>query len=142
VAPRLISAVSQGKENEHLGYMMTWNTLEQGLKIRIIPKKTRILKCDGTGRRLVVSNDGAKIGIETGVQTTQIKAITYDMIKNAYETLIAKGRFDSSDFRKKYLSEYEAGPCRYSMVGGVLVELGVARLISARSNRSCYYLKL
>lgn len=122
--------------------MMTWNTIEQKLKSNIIPKRTKILKSDGTGRRLVVSNDGAKIGMETGVQTTQTKAITYDMIKNAYETLIGKGRFDSSDFRKKYRSEYEAGPCRYSMVGGVLVELGVARLMSAGSKRSCYYLKI
>jgi len=122
--------------------MMTWNIIEQELKSRIIPKRTRILKCDGTGRRLVVSNDGVKIGMETGVQTAQTKAITYDMIRNAYETLIGKGRFDSSDFRKNYQSEYAAGQCRYSMVGGVLVELGVARLMSARSNRSCYYLKI
>ncbi|HPD60300.1 MAG TPA: hypothetical protein PKV48_00865 [Thermodesulfobacteriota bacterium] len=122
--------------------MMTWNIIEQELKSSIIPKRTRILKCDGTGRRLVVSNDGVKIGMETGVQTAQTKAITYDMIKNAYETLIGKGRFDSRDFRKKYQSEYEAGPCRYSMVGGVLVELGVARLMSAGSSRSCYYLKI
>jgi len=122
--------------------MMTWNIIEQKLKSRIIPKHTRILKSDGTGRRLVVSNDGVKIGMETGVQTAQTKAITYDMIRNAYETLVGKGRFDSSDFRKKYQREYEAGPCRYSMVGGVLVELGVARLMSARSNRSCYYLKI
>jgi len=45
----------------NLGYMMTWNIIEQKLKNRIIPKRTRILKCDGTGRRLVVSNDGVKI---------------------------------------------------------------------------------
>jgi hypothetical protein len=31
------------------------------------------------------------------------------MIRNVYETPIGKGRFDSSDFRKKYQSEYEAG---------------------------------
>ena len=80
--------------------------------------------------------------VETGVHIAQTKAITYDMIKNAYETLIGRGRFDSSDFREKYQNEYEAGPCRYSMVGGVLVELGVARLMSAGSNRSCYYLKI
>jgi len=121
---------------------MTWSIIEQKLKSHIIPKKNKILKCDGNGRRLVVSNDGVKIGMETGLQTAQTKAITYDMIKNAYETLMEKGRFDSSDFRKKYQSEYEAGPCRYSIVGGVLVELGVARLKSARSNRSCYYLKI
>jgi len=122
--------------------MMTWNIIEQKLKNNIIPKRTKILKCDGAGRRLVVSNDGVKIGMETGLQTAQTKAITYEMIKNAYESLIGKGRFDSSDFRKKYQSEYEAGPCRYSMVGGVLVELGVARLMSAVSSRSCYYVKI
>lgn len=121
---------------------MTWNIIEQKLKSLIIPKRTKILKCDGTGRRLVVSNDGVKIGMKTGVQTAQTKAITYDMIRNAYETLIGKGRFDSSDFRKKYQREYEAGTCRYSMVGGILVELGVARLMPDGSNRSCYYLKI
>jgi len=122
--------------------MMTRSIIEQELKSRIIPKRTRIMKCDGTGGRLVVSNDGVKIRMETGVQTAQTKAITYDMIRNAYETLVGKGIFDSSDFRKKYQREYEASPSRYSMVGGVLVELGVARLMSARRNRSCYYLKI
>jgi len=121
---------------------MTWDIIEQKLKNNIIPKRTKILKCDGTERRLVVSNDGVKIGMETGAQTAQTKAITYDMIRNAYETLIEKGRFDSSDFRKRYQSEYETGPCRYSMVGGVLVELGVAHLMPAGSSRSCYYLKI
>ena len=121
---------------------MTWNIIEQKLKSLIIPKRTRILKCDGTGRRLVVSNDGVKIGMRTGVQTAQTKSITYDMIRNAYETLIGKGIFDSSDFRKKYQSEYEAGTCRYSMVGGILVELEVARLMPDGSSRSCYYLKI
>jgi hypothetical protein len=121
---------------------MAWKIVEQKIKSRIIPQKTRILKCDGASRRLVVSNDGLRIGMQTGVQTAQTKAITYDMIKNAYETLIRKGRFDSSDFRKKYQNEYESAPCRYSMVGGVLVELEVARLISVGSRRSCHYIKI
>ena len=120
---------------------MTWNIIEQEIRTRIKPNTTTILKCDGTGRRLVVSNDGVRIGMETGVQTHQTKAITYSMIKYAYDTLTRKGRFDSSDFQKDYKGKYRAAPCRYSMIGGVLVELGVARLTSVGSSRSCYYTK-
>lgn len=118
---------------------MPWTVIEQEIRIRIKPNKTKILKCDGIERRLVVSNDGHEIGIKTGVQTDQSKAITYDMVKYAYEVLTKKGRFDSADFQRKYKSKYKAAPCRFSMVGGVLVELGAARLISVGGRRSCYY---
>ncbi len=119
---------------------MTWNIVEQEIRIQIKPNKARILKCVGTARRPVITNDGVKIGMKTGVQTNQTKAITYDMIKYAYDTLIQKGMFDSRDFRKNYNGEYKDAPCRYSMVGGILVELGIARRIS--TGRSCNYQKI
>ena len=49
--------------NVEIDSKMAGNIIEQKLKSRIIPKRTRILKCDGTGRRPVVSNDGVKTNI-------------------------------------------------------------------------------
>jgi len=119
---------------------MTWQTVERRIKNTIVPPNISILKCNGKDRRRVVSNNGNNISMKTGVKTAQTKAITYSMIKYAYNTLISKKCFDSNNFRYKFQSEYDAGPCRYSMVGGILVELGIARQIA--KGQSCYYEKI
>ena len=121
--------------------MMNWQELEERIQTGIIPRRSRILKADGKGRRLVTSNRGRKIGMRTGIKTTQSKAITYDMIEFAFETLSAKGRFDSTDFRTRFKDEYNAAPCRFSMTGGVLVELGLSNIVPSPNEEACYYTK-
>jgi hypothetical protein len=79
--------------------------------------------------------------MRTGFQTRHTKAITYEMLQLAFDTLNATGRFDSTAFRKAFDAEYRAAPCRYSMTGGVLVELGVASLVPGTGEEGCHYLK-
>jgi hypothetical protein len=81
------------------------------------------------------------IVMQTGVNTRQTKAITHDMIRHAFETLMQRGRFNSKDFRRRFHAEYEAAPCRFSMTGGVLVELGVAQLLPANRGGEAVYVR-
>ena len=119
---------------------MTWQSIEHRIKNKIVPPNTSILKSAGNSRRRVVSNDGKIIAMETGVKTSQTKTITYSMIEFAYNILLQKRDFDSTDFRSRFQSEYDNAPCIYSMVGGILVELGVARRMP--KGHSCYYEKI
>lgn len=120
---------------------MNWQELEKRVQTEIRPHRSRILKADGKGRRLVTSNRGRKIGMRTGVKTSQSKAITYDMIKYAFETLSTKGSFDSTDFCACFNDEYDAAPCRFSMTGGILVELDVAKIVPSANEETCHYTK-
>lgn len=78
--------------------------------------------------------------MRTGVRTNNTKSITYEMIKYAFEKIISGGDFDSLYFQKRYLKEYQNGPCHFSMTGGILVEMGVAERIPFGAN-SCVYRK-
>jgi hypothetical protein len=118
---------------------MEWQELERLVQVEIRPVISAILKCNGVERRVVTSNNGEKVGMRTGVQSATSKAITYKMIHFAFNTMRAKGRFQSSDFREEFGAEYDAAPCRYSMTGGVLVEVGMARLVPSANESSCYY---
>jgi len=119
---------------------MTWQSIEHRIKNKIVPPNTSILKSAGNSRRRVVSNDGKIIAMETGVKTSQTKTITYSMIEFAYNILLQKRDFDSTDFRSRFQSEYDNAPCIYSMVGGILIELGIARRMP--KGHSCYYEKI
>lgn len=119
---------------------MTWDELEKRIKAEIRPKESAILKADGDERRPVVSNDGQEIGMRTGRKTDSVHTISYAMIQYAFETLVKAGRFDSKDFRDCFPSEYDNATCRYTMTGGVLVELGIAdRVITAK--KRCHYMR-
>jgi hypothetical protein len=118
---------------------MNWSDAERMIQTTIIAGSTKILKCNGRERRAVTSNDGTKIGMRTGATTTQSKAISYEMLRHALEILQKKGTFDSTDFKQKFEEAYERGPCRYSMTGGVLVEIGAATLVSNEDESSCTY---
>ncbi len=119
---------------------MDWQEIERRLKMEILPGRTYILKADGKQRRRVISNNGHKISMQTGSRRTQTKAITHEMIKHAFDILKEKGRFDSNDFRVRFDKEYLAGQCRFSMTGGVLVELGIADIVPAQSGERCNYI--
>ncbi len=116
--------------------------INKGLAIRIqkeiIPYKTMVSKANGKERRLVTSNEERKIGMKTGVKTNQTKSITYDMVQYALDTLNAKGCFGSSDFRAGFGDKYRSAPCRFSMTGGILVELGLARQVQMTKTIAVY----
>ena len=57
----------------------------------------------------------------------------------AFDTLSVKGSFDSKDFRDLFDDEYHAAPCRFSMTGGILVELDVANI--EPNHKACRYTK-
>lgn len=118
---------------------MNWQELEQRIRTEIQPGHRGILKCKGDKRRSIISNDGHKIAMRTGVTTNTVHTISYEMIRYAFEKLSKNGTFDSAYFRARFGREYQTATCRYSMVGGVLVEMGIAQrhLIG----NSCYYTK-
>ena len=117
-----------------------WVELAQRIKTEIQQERSAILKSDGDERRPVILNDGQEIGMRTGRTTQAVHTISYDMIRFAFETLSKTGKFDSDDFRSRFASEYGIATCRYSMTGGVLVELGVAVRVITGRNR-CYYVR-
>ncbi len=118
---------------------MTRADIESRILREIQPGKTCILKSDGREARKVTANANQKISMRVGVRTKQTKAISYEMVRHAYETLKIKGRYDSSDFREKFDQEYTAAPCRFSMTGGILVELDLARIMPAKRGLPAYY---
>ena len=111
----------------------TWAIAQQRIRSYIVPRHATILKCDGVERRLVTNNTANKISMRTGDEINQTKAITYEMLHAAFDTLQSTGRFTSADFQRRFPREYKAAPCRYSMTGGVLVEVGIAELIPGDS---------
>ena len=119
---------------------MTWLEAERKIRSEIRPGHVGILKCRGNDRRLVVLNNGKEITVKTGVKTENAKSISYEMIKYAFEKIVAGEVFDSAYFQKQYSKEYIDGPCRYSAVGGILVEIGEAERIPFGAN-SCVYRK-
>ena len=120
---------------------MKWIEAKRLIRGVVLPGKTAILKCDGVGRRAVTAHTAQKISMRTGVATKQTKTISYDMLQHAFETLEGHGRFDSSDFRSKFAEAYDAAPCRFSMTGGVLVEVGLAELVPGPVEKACSYVK-
>jgi|SRR5579864_3432444 len=121
---------------------MQWSQVEAKIRANIIPGSKGVLKCDGVGRRPVISNTAKRIGMRTGVNTQNTKAITYEMLEHAFRVLQSRGRYDSSDFRSRFAREYKAAPCRYSMTGGVFVELGIAKIVRNGGEGDCYYIKI
>ena len=118
---------------------MNWQELEQLIRTEIQPGHQGVLKCKGDKRRPIISNDGHKIAMRTGVETDTVHTVSYEMIRYAFEKLSGNGTFNSADFRTRFGREYRNATCRYSMVGGVLVEMGVAQRHTI--GNSCYYTK-
>lgn len=116
---------------------MNWSQLRQRIEKQIQPGHRGILKCQGNERRAIVSNDGQKIIMMKGKVTRQSVSISYQMIRDAYDNIMDAKKFDSKDFRSKFPVKYAGAPCRYSMTGGVLVEMGVA--VRLKSGNGCYY---
>lgn len=118
--------------------MATWLDVQRQIEAVVQPG-CLIPKCDGIGRRAVISNRLGVISIRTGVTTNQTKTISYQMLEHALATLNRAGRFTSVDFRGMFEREYAAAPCRYSVTGGILVEVGVAVLVTGNREGTCVY---
>ena len=116
---------------------MNWQELEKRIRTELTPNHRGILKCKCDERRHIVSNDGLKIVMKTGIKTDTSHSISYKMIRYAFEKLAKREVFNSSYFRNRFGKEYKNAPCRYSMTGGVLVEMGVAN--RHPTGKSCYY---
>ena len=76
-----------------------------------------------------------RIYMRTGVKTQHEKYVTWDMILFAYEHLPTG--FDSEMLANQFPQEFSQGTCVFSMTGGLLVALGLARCIR-RGNRYRY----
>ena len=120
---------------------MNWEELKQRIRVEIRPRHSAILKSNGNECRVVTLDNGRKIGMRTGVKTDQSKAVTSEKREYADETLFRTGRFDSANFRARFKDAYAAGPCRFSMTGGLLVELGIAEIVPSEDQTACSYVK-
>ncbi len=118
---------------------MTWPVAQRRIATTIQPGSCAILKCDGAGRRPVTASDSKTISMRTGVKTTQTKTISYEMLEYAMTVLNRTGRFTSANFRERFGREYADAPCRFSMTGGILVEIGAATLVPGSREGSCSY---
>lgn len=116
---------------------MNWKQLERRLRSELGPAHRGILKCQGSDRRAIVSNNGNVIVMRTGINDTH--SISYEMIHYAFNILSTKEIFNSQDFRARFAKELADATCRYSMTGGILVELQLAQRII--KGKSCYYTK-
>ncbi len=122
--------------------MQDWKEVEKRIKSKLTPQHRGILTYHGNARRKIVSNDGQIIRMWTGKNNTKpIKPITYQMIKYAFDRLRGGCIFNSPYFRLSYEREYRNGSCRYSMVGGILVELKLATRHRI-GKKSCYYVPI
>ena len=117
--------------------MRDWEEVEKEIK-KLDSTHRGILKCFGEDRRDILSNDGQTITMDVGDKTVQRKSITYNMIKYAFDRLKTGCFFDSLYFRKHYQTEWNKGPCTFSMTGGILVELKLADR-HQKGPKRCYY---
>lgn len=116
---------------------MKWKELKEQIRTELTPNHRGILKCKCDERRPILSNDGHKIVMNTGINTVTRQNITYEMIRYAFEKLAKKEVFNSAYFRKRFDKEHKNAPCCYSMTGGVLVEMGVAN--RHPTGKGCFY---
>ena len=115
---------------------MDWNEISKRIDNKITIG-TEIPKTTG-GSRPITRIVGERIYIRTGVETEAEKYITKEMIRFAYENL-EKG-FDSRMLKQRFPREFSQGPCVFSMTGGILEKLGLAKCIR-RGNRFVYVSK-
>ena len=112
---------------------MDWKEISKRIDNEIaigteIPKTTR-------GSRSVTRIVGERIYMRTGVETDAEKYVTKEMIRFAYENL--ERGFDSHMLKQRFPKEFSQGPCVFSMTGGILEKLGLAKCIRV-GNRFVY----
>jgi len=83
-----------------------------------------------------------RIYMRTGVKTEAEKYTTKEMIQYAYTIMSQGGEFTSEKLIARFPNEYSNGSCVFSMTGGILVLLGVARCIKNPSGRGVAYVSI
>lgn len=106
---------------------MEWEEILEELEKRV-KVGTEVPKTDGN-TRVVTKILANRIYMRTGVKTQAHKYITEELIKYAYNIIVSGGTFDSKGLRKAFPNEYNQGGCVFSMTGGVLEILGIAKYI-------------
>lgn len=96
---------------------------------------TEVPKTDGR-TRMVTKKVNSRIYMRTGVQTSAEKYTTKEMILFAYDKIQSGEAFTAKELARKFPREYRQGSCVFSMTGGILELLDVARY-----TRSGYILK-
>ncbi|MCD6255357.1 MAG: hypothetical protein J7J44_03680 [Deltaproteobacteria bacterium] len=107
--------------------MTDWEELSTEIdeKIKV---GTDVPKTNGRTRK-VTKIVGNRIYMRTGVQTRAEKYTTKEMIKYAFTVIKSRKAFTAADLKSKFPKEYSQGSCVFSMTGGILEFLGVAKYI-------------
>ena len=106
---------------------MNWEEISQNIE-REIKIRTEVPKTDGR-TRTVTKKVGSRIYMRTGVKTLAEKYTTKDMLQYAYNTMKLGEPFTAAGLKSNFPREYKQGGCVFSMTGGVLELLGVARYV-------------
>ena len=106
---------------------MEWKEISEKID-KEIKVGTKIPKTN-TGTRVVTRKKEGRIYVRTGVQTTNEKYTTKDMLQYAFNTIKSEKVFTSANLKSEFPKEYNQGSCTFSMTGGILVLLDVAYCI-------------
>jgi hypothetical protein len=110
--------------------MMSWEEISQEID-RKIKIGIEVPKTDGRTRS-VTKKVGSRIYMQTGVKTKAEKYITKEMLRYAYDTIKSGEPFTATGLKSNFPKEYSQGDCVFSMTGGILELLGVARYVRGR----------
>jgi len=113
--------------------MISWKEISKRIDGEINPG-TKIPDTRGNNRE-VTKKVGSRIYMRTGVKTNNEKHITKEMVQYAYDIIKNGGVFTRGKLEKTFPKEYKQGGCVFSMTGGILVKLGVAKY---NSKNHCY----
>ncbi|MFH0948308.1 MAG: hypothetical protein V1833_04840 [Elusimicrobiota bacterium] len=113
---------------------MCWNEISKRIDNEI-KVGTKIPKTDGKNRT-VTKKVGTRIYIRTGINTHAEKYTTKEMIQYAYDTIKSGKSFTSAVLKSKFPQEYKQGSCVFSMTGGILAVLGLAKYTRKRGYTS------
>ena len=107
--------------------MMKWKDISNAVE-KEIKYGVHVPKAVG-GTRLVTGVRNSRIYMQIGVKTKAEKYVTKDMIKYAYDKIKSGKQFTSTALKSKFPREYKQGHCVFSMTGGILEFLGVAKYV-------------
>ena len=110
--------------------MISWEEISRRVDDEI-KMGTKVPKIDGK-TRVVTKKVNSKIYMRTGVQTTYEKYTTKEILRYSFEAIQAGEAFNSRGLRLKFPQEYSQGSCVFSMTGGILELLGIAKYVRGK----------
>jgi hypothetical protein len=114
--------ISKEKTKENT---MSWHEILQRID-REIRVGTEVPKTKG-GTRPVTKKMNSRIYLRTGIKTQAEKFTTIKMLRYAYNTIRINNVFKAKNLKSKFKDECKQGTCVFSMTGGILVVLKLAR---------------